>query len=487
MDIKLQETEVEAWLDNRAVSVQRKVYFRELIARFGHHLGLQWNLGEENGPHGGYVTFANSQTIAQRRAMAQYFRDNDPYNHARVIHNGLQPWDLVGNQSELTGYAMQLGGPSHNDVHKGVLQWVVGSANTGKHWACGADETGGASKGVRFDADTTGTQTNARRRALWGSLMAGGYGNQWYFGFPDTPNNDLTVEDFRKWDQFWDYCRHARTFFEDHVPFWAMNNRNDLINNRNNNDDLGYCFANPGETYVVFLPTGETKQLNLNNVTGTFTVKWFNPRTGGDLQDGSVTSMIGGARRSLGKPPSQSAQDWVALITGNGNDNTPIDTTVGTIAPLRDAYLENGTLGTSANLHASSTATSYIKFDTGGKVFRKTPTKLQLTPTANGTIGVEVYIALPRNSGWQDKPSDSDTALGETVAEPTRPMIPDEGMLIGTYIGDLQKGVPININLGNFFPPFQWFDLIVKQTSGSGSFYSEGNVKEPKLRFGGDT
>jgi hypothetical protein len=27
--------------------VQRRVYLRELVARFGHHLAVTWNLGEE--------------------------------------------------------------------------------------------------------------------------------------------------------------------------------------------------------------------------------------------------------------------------------------------------------------------------------------------------------------------------------------------------------------------------------------------------------
>ena len=45
-----QETENETLLDNGETSVQRKVYYKELIARFGHHLGIIWNMGEENGP-----------------------------------------------------------------------------------------------------------------------------------------------------------------------------------------------------------------------------------------------------------------------------------------------------------------------------------------------------------------------------------------------------------------------------------------------------
>ena len=37
------------FFDNGDLGPQRKLYYRELIARFGHHLALNWNLGEEVG------------------------------------------------------------------------------------------------------------------------------------------------------------------------------------------------------------------------------------------------------------------------------------------------------------------------------------------------------------------------------------------------------------------------------------------------------
>ena len=52
MHFKTQETENEQLLDGGNVGVERKVYYRELIARFGHHLALNWNMGEENGEMG---------------------------------------------------------------------------------------------------------------------------------------------------------------------------------------------------------------------------------------------------------------------------------------------------------------------------------------------------------------------------------------------------------------------------------------------------
>lgn len=61
LHFKLQETEIDdrregrerlpaavpEALDGGSLGPERKVYLRELIARFGHHLALNWNLGEE--------------------------------------------------------------------------------------------------------------------------------------------------------------------------------------------------------------------------------------------------------------------------------------------------------------------------------------------------------------------------------------------------------------------------------------------------------
>ena len=50
LHFKTQETENQGLLDGGEVGPQRKLYYRELIARFGHHLALNWNMGEEIGP-----------------------------------------------------------------------------------------------------------------------------------------------------------------------------------------------------------------------------------------------------------------------------------------------------------------------------------------------------------------------------------------------------------------------------------------------------
>jgi hypothetical protein len=80
-------------------------------------------------------------------------------------------------------------------------------------------------------------------------------------------------------------------------------------------DNSRYCLAVPGEVYVVYLPTGGVTELDLaGGYDGTFTIKWYNPRTGGSLLDGSVKTVNGSAKVSLGQPPQDPESDWVVLI-----------------------------------------------------------------------------------------------------------------------------------------------------------------------------
>jgi hypothetical protein len=141
--------------------------------------------------------------------------------------------------------------------------------------------------------------------------MAGGAGVEYYFGYKML-ENDLVCEDFRSRDQSWDYCRIALAFFRDQkIPFWEMSAANALVGNPDN-DNTRYCFAKPGELYVVYLADGGKAELDLTSVAaGTrFEVRWFDPRTG--EPSGSAVGLKGGAPRHLAAPTS--GNDWVAVV-----------------------------------------------------------------------------------------------------------------------------------------------------------------------------
>ena len=313
-------------LDGGRLGIERKLYCRELIARFGHALALNWNIGEEN-----------TQSTEEVQDMVKYLHDTDPYRHHIVLHTFPPEMEkvyrpLLGDKSLLTGVSMQT---SWKQSHKKTLQWRAESAASGRAWVVAHDEQNPASLGVPPDPGYKGhsgiaedrnpkgkagegfvasagyTMHDVRKLCLWGTLMAGGAGLEYYFGY-QLPENDLNCEDFRSRDRSWDYCRIALNFFRDEkIPFAEMSNANALIGNIQDNNDK-YCFAKPGDLYLVYLPTGGTTDLDLSDATETFTVKWFNPREGGMPTVAGAASLHGGSRANLTAP---STDDWLAVIT----------------------------------------------------------------------------------------------------------------------------------------------------------------------------
>ncbi|RAJ90860.1 collagenase-like protein with putative collagen-binding domain [Larkinella arboricola] len=300
LHFKTQERENCNLLDGGRVGIQRKLYYRELIARFAHHLALNWNIGEEN-----------IQTTQQRKEMAQYFQEHDPYNHHIVIHTNVKEQDevytpLLGNHSAYTGASIQT---DWNNVYRETKLWVQESAKSDKKWVVANDEQN--SVGVSCDADYQGNRGNVadnqddmRKEALWGNLMAGGAGVEYYFG-GSTGETDLAAEDFRSRAKMYRYTRHALTFFRSYVPLKQVR----VMNNVNS----GWVLGQEGELYVVYLKDGGSADITINTGAA-YTVQWYDPRNGGNLQNGSVRSFLGDGSTSIGYPPNNSREDWVALI-----------------------------------------------------------------------------------------------------------------------------------------------------------------------------
>jgi len=303
LHFKTQESENETWHDNGDVGIERKLYYRQLIARFGHHLALNWNLGEENGK---WAKKQKLQSTAQRKAMAQYFWDHDPYRHHIVIHNGQSFDDLLGDKSKLTGVSLQTGHTDFREVHPRALKWIRKSAEAGKPWAVACDEPGDAGRALVPDKDDP-THNDARMNALWGTLMAGGWGCEWYFGY-SCDHSDLTCQDFRSRDEFWDQCRYALEFFKkQNIPFWQMHSQDDLTES-----DNAFCFIKEGEIYLIYEKQGGSIQVPLP--AGRYNSGWFNPRTGEGaeklLKPNKFT--IAGTEKIILSAPD--TNDWLLVI-----------------------------------------------------------------------------------------------------------------------------------------------------------------------------
>jgi hypothetical protein len=134
--------------------------------------------------------------------------------------------------------------------------------------------------------------------------MAGGAGCEWYFGYKFA-HNDLNCEDWRSRELMWEQTRYALEFFHKYLPFYQMSPKDSLVSR-------GWCLAKPGEVYAVYLPGGGSTELDL--AEGSYTVHWYNPRAGGELQTGSIEKVKGPGEVSLGNPPKDTDKDWTILV-----------------------------------------------------------------------------------------------------------------------------------------------------------------------------
>lgn len=313
MHVVLQETENETLLDNGDMGPLRKLYFYELIARFGHHLGLVWNLGEENGPVPWAIDMP-AQNDRQRKAMARFIKENDPYNHPVVLHT-LPNEDIRKDiLSDMLGYeyldGISLQHAERETAPESVLHWKSKSDSAGHPWLITMDEIGMWHTGAKTDTADPNHPT-LTRYVLWGTLLSGASGVEWYFG-ANTAQNDLNTEDWRLRDQLWSISNHARVFFENYLPYWEMDPKPQLLNNQE-----AYCLCKTNEIYAIYIPNYKPSKINLEEAIGEFQVYWYNPFIGGALQKGSVKSLTGGTEVDLGNPPSRIEEDWVILLSRN--------------------------------------------------------------------------------------------------------------------------------------------------------------------------
>lgn len=303
----LQETENECLLDNGYTDVQRKLYLRELVARFGHHLAVTWNIGEENGPA---EWSPIGQTDAQKKDMMNFLKQVNPYPSIVVLHTHsndshqdeyLNP--MLGFEN-LDGPSMQIGNPAQ--VHGRIKKWVDESSKSGKRWLVNLDEIGPAWKGVMPDSHDARHDT-VRQDCLWGTLLAGGAGVEWYCGYR-YPHNDLNLEDFKSRDIWWKQSTIATRFIQQ-FPLEEMQCNDEMVNVNG-----VFVLEKPGEIYIVYLPAGtQNAKISLSG-DKTYAVKWFNPRDGGDMQDGSVATTQGNGFQSVGTAPSDAEKDWVVVV-----------------------------------------------------------------------------------------------------------------------------------------------------------------------------
>jgi len=339
------------YLDNGNMTLKYPVYYREIIARFGYHLGIRFNLGEEL-----------KLTGPQQAAASKYLKDLDPYNTIICGHSSHV------RASQITVFEHLLGktsydGPNYqlheadNKDHLDLIMWRDRSAAAGQKWIVANDESWGID-------NSTGSKGEERMLTYaWRTYMAGAEGMFQYCAYGTPAIGDITMENFRlieNTQKIHIACKNL--FLKPEInPFLPqMRNENALVGNPTSND-APFCLAKKGEIYIVYRTSSTNqKPLNLTGYPGTFTVKWYDAKNGGNFQNGSVTAVSGGGSVNLGNPPTNATAPWAILVykdepcTDEKNITLSVAGFAGSTVSGAGKYCINTTASVTANIEADA-------------------------------------------------------------------------------------------------------------------------------------
>ncbi len=269
-------------LDSREASLIDK-----LVNRFKHHKNLIWCVAEE---------YAEGLSAAHAAKVAERIQQADSKRHPVAIHqNNGTSFDFNGN-SDFNQFAVQWNVGTPAQLHRGALAaWknVGGLANV--NMSEFADSTLGS-------PPRAGTGTSLRLKN-WAIAMAGAYAMDLGMDIASTPLSDL--QDCGRLVRFMEATRFSETF-----P------RDDLA--RGNTD---FVLADPGDVYIAYADSGAS--LGVSMVSGSYSVKWYNP-TDGAWVDNGIQSVATGDRTFV-KPVSLGNEAALYLTLTGPATTVPAD------------------------------------------------------------------------------------------------------------------------------------------------------------------
>jgi hypothetical protein len=297
-------------LDDGELGPERKLYYRELVARFGHHLALEWNLCEE-------YNIRYDLGHDRVREFARYVQAVDPYHHPITVHSAREP---------LAALSFTFGDPLFSltsiQINQRRIDAIVeafrkATAEAGRPLPISIDEFTLAA-GQERTSIPVDIPDRHRREKLWPTYLSGGMIEFILEGL-------LQMESFKtpQKDALWNYVWFARKFVEE-FPFHEMNPADELVSGEATIEVIGFegepynldaqVLAKPGEAYAIYLPKGSPSgAIDLSGVEGPFEMRWYNPRNG--EYEGEPRKIEAGGRVPFGAPPGEPNEDWAIRIT----------------------------------------------------------------------------------------------------------------------------------------------------------------------------
>jgi hypothetical protein len=249
--------------------------YRYAVARLAAFDNVWWDLGNEHNE------FRNK---AWGDTMGAFVKRNDPFGRLASAHAYADFWYTKSPWADFI-ITQQYG--DEKKVHDWALQFL----GTPKPYV--NEEYGYEGS---FDKPGHGQNADWVRRCHWSIAMAGGYatygdwsGGVSYFYMGEPGPGKAAAQ-----------LKHIRSFFES-LPFNELAPHDELTS-------AGFCLAKPPEHCVFYFPRGGKAEVRLKEgEAGTWTARWYDPRTG---QWQAGPAMKGGVSSAA----APDGRDWVLLV-----------------------------------------------------------------------------------------------------------------------------------------------------------------------------
>lgn len=328
-------TDTGAWTPAR-----ERLWLRYVVSRYAAFDNIfMWTLANEYETHpDGKYRLDFPGDVEWAKATARFVKESDPYRHLFTVHPVISasrsgdsprspfdpPWrigEFFGDEPAIDVLSQQTGQSGDGVVWDERQQCWTGDSAT-LVASLSADRRFGkpvlnTESGYEYlRGHPTGRRqvhhTDKVRRSAWRIVCAGGYfagGFHGTIGHSDAwnridPPNDYT---FTVRDEGAPAQLGALHDFFAALPYWRMHPFDGVSGDAVALAETG---KPPGaaRVCVVYLPHGGSASIDLSDMPGPFTARWFDPRAGEFVRE---FNLPGGARSVLEAPD---AHDWAALL-----------------------------------------------------------------------------------------------------------------------------------------------------------------------------
>jgi hypothetical protein len=265
-------------------SAEDDLYFRWLIARYAACPNIHWDFSKEAN---------NEKDLAYKVGRLRFLRQNDPYHRLLTVHDDRKTYD-DGAYNDLLDYRSdQQHSKWHASArdHRGQRNWPLVNVEFGyEHGPQGLKDA---------TYEVVQAPEEVCRRA-WEICLAGTYTAYYYT--------------YTAWDVMrpqdsppgYAYFKQLRDFFVG-TAYWRLAPHDELASD-------GYCLAELGREYVVFLNQAKPFSLKLEGLVAPLPVEWYQPLSGRRQKAGTLPN----GTTEL-QPPAGWSNGPVALHVGSSS------------------------------------------------------------------------------------------------------------------------------------------------------------------------